>query len=65
MTHLEFSITSFGKGDKAIYKGVAYQIKSVDFVEELIGMIGVFDEDDKEEITWVRCESIEYIPAIN
>ncbi len=63
MTQQEFLSTSFGKGDEAIYKKKSYRIKSVDFEEMLIGIIGLFDESDEDDVTWLRCENIEYVPA--
>lgn len=63
MTIEEFNETRFSKGDQAHYKSTSYLISSVDFEEKLIGIIGYFtDMEGNDEITWLRCESILYVP---
>lgn len=59
MTLQEFDNTKFANGDKAIYHGVERIIKSVCFSEQLIGLSNLHPLED---IDWVRCENIEYIP---
>jgi hypothetical protein len=63
MTIEQFNNTSFGKEDKCIYKRGEYLIASLDFEEKLIGLLLYIEGSKYEnEITWVRCENIEYIP---
>jgi len=62
MTQEEFKKTSFGNGDSAKYKNKIYQIAQVDFEEMLIGMLMNIPGGDWTEISWVRCENIEFIP---
>lgn len=59
MTREEFSQSKFKAGDRAIYDGNEYVVASIDFKEQLIGLLGVIDNSD--ELTWVRCESVEYL----
>ena len=58
MTLQEFITTSFGIGDAAIYKNETWLIKKIDFEEGLFSLI----KEDDESSTWVRCESIVYVP---
>ena len=62
MTIEEFNAQRFGAGDRAIYNGKIYDVASCDFEEQLIGLVGVVE--GSEEISWVRCENVEYISAI-
>lgn len=64
MTIDQFDKTGFQYGDKAVYKGETYPIKSLDFEERLIGLLGVSFGADEDDVTWVRCESVEHIPLI-
>lgn len=64
MTKEEFNQTSFGAGDKAIYQGEEYPIASVDFEEQLIGLVGVVSGADEDHISWVRCENCEVLSAV-
>ena len=66
MTIEEFNNTRFGNGDQAVYNkdGIRYQIKSLDFDEKLVGIITDSDNLVDGELTWVRCENINYIPSI-
>lgn len=59
MTITEFNKTGFGAGDKAEYDGKVYDIASIDFKEQLIGLIGI--TQGSEEIEWVRCENVRFI----
>lgn len=61
MTIQEFKNNGFRAGDRAIYQKKIYPIASVDFEEQLIGLVGVVE--GSEEISWVRCENIEYLKA--
>ena len=61
MTIQEFNETSFGKGDKAIYKNETYPIATVDFQESLIGLHGVCLGAEEDDITWVRCENVKFV----
>lgn len=64
MTKKEFNNTSFGKGDTAVYNGKEYPVGSVDFEEQLIGLVMEIEGgDNPEERTWVRCENVEFIPC--
>lgn len=63
MTIEEFNNQGFGAGDKAKYKdGNIYNVASVDFEEQLIGLDIEIEGDDEDIITWVRCENVDYIP---
>jgi hypothetical protein len=58
MTREEFKNTRFGNGMKVNYKGVIAKIVSVDFEEDLFGILLKDNEqEDDFELTWVRCES--------
>lgn len=59
MTQEEFNKTSFGNGDKVEYNKKIYLVHSVDFIEALFA-IDVCN--DIENLSWVRCESVEFIP---
>jgi len=62
MTVEEFMNSRFGAGDKVKYKGVIYTVYSTDF-EEALFAIDVCD--DFENLSWVRCDNVEFIPFIN
>ncbi len=55
MTQQEFDNTSFGKGDAIEYKGEIYNIRKVDFDEQLFGLIK--EGGDPDDIAWIRCEN--------
>lgn len=57
MTIEEFKKTGFRKGDKAKYYNTTAEIIEIEFVECLLGL-----RQGKDEIEWVRCESVIYIP---
>ena len=58
MTREEFKTTRFGNGMKVDYKGTIAKIVSVDFEEDLIGILLKDNEQgDDFELTWVRCEN--------
>lgn len=59
MTIEEFNNTKFSIHDWAIYKGAKYKIASVDFEEQLIGLLMNNDPENPKEISWVRCENAE------
>lgn len=61
MTITQFETTRFGNGDKAKYDGEVYPIAQVDFKECLIGLLGVCEGGEDDDINWVRCENIELI----
>ena len=61
MTIPEFNKTAFGCGDKAIYHDTEYQIASVDFEEQLIGLLIPISGAERLEISWVRCENIKHL----
>lgn len=63
MTTEEFDRQSFGKGDKAKYKdGNIYDVAIVDFEERIIGLLMNIDGAEPNEVSFVRCENVEYIP---
>ena len=56
MTKEEFSKFKFTANIRVIHKniqGCIFDIASVDFSEDLIGL------DDGDDIKWVRCENVE------
>jgi hypothetical protein len=61
MTIEEFDTTGFGNGDLGIYKNKEYAIASVDFEERLVGLLMNISGGEPDDISWVRCENIEYI----
>ncbi len=63
MTIDDFNNTSFGAGDRAYYSkdGNTYPIATVDFQEQLIGLIMRISGGDPDDVTWVRCESVVHI----
>jgi len=64
MTQQEFDSAMFGKGDKAKYKdGETYPIAQLDFDERLIGLLMEIPGGEEGDVSWVRCENIEYIPC--
>jgi len=61
MTIEEFKKQSFGWGDKVRYKdGVVYDIAQVDFEEQLVGLLMHISGGEPTDISWVRCESVDY-----
>lgn len=60
MTQEAFNQTRFGKGDKAVYHDKVCDVVQVDFEERLLA-IDFFD--DRENLSWVRCESIVFVSA--
>lgn len=63
MTTEEFDKQAFGAGDKAKYKGDIYDITTVDFGERLIGLLMNISGAEPYDVSWVRCENVEYISA--
>ena len=57
MTLSQFDSTRWTAGMHAIYDGKSYAIASVDFGEQLVGLLGVI-QNESAETTWVRCENI-------
>jgi len=62
MTKAEFLNSSYGGKDKVEYKGLIYDIYQVDFEERLFAINQYNDEDN---LSWVRCENVEFIPWNN
>lgn len=60
MTIQEFEKTSFGAGMKLKYRDEVYQLGSVDFFENLVGMV---NPDDEDNLMWARCENVELVSA--
>jgi len=58
MTIEELRKTTFRKGDKAKYYDVIAEIIEIEYTEALLGL-----RQGKDEIEWVRCENITYIPC--
>lgn len=61
MTIEEFNKTGFTGCMKAMYKGQAYEIASVDFEEKLIGLVLNIPGSEEGEVSWVRCENCEIV----
>ncbi len=63
MTIEQFNKTRFGAGDRAIYlkDGNTYDVAMVDFQEQLIGLQMNISGGDPDDVTWVRCENVEYL----
>ena len=63
MKQEEFDNTSFGSGMRFNYRGVIYDLAAVNFEERLLGLTDSadFDDESDDDITWVRCESVELI----
>lgn len=62
MKIIEFNNQRFGSGDKVRYRdGNIYEIASLDFIENLIGLKMNISGGDIDDITWVRCENVEYL----
>lgn len=60
MTIEEFNKTGFTGQMRCTYKGEEYLLASVDFEEQLIGiLLPDNQEQDDYELTWVRCENVE------
>lgn len=65
MTEAEFDKQSFGAGDKARYTdGQVYDVAQVDFQERLIGLLMHISGGEPDDISWVRCENVEYLSAV-
>lgn len=65
MSQEEFEKQRFGAGDKATYKdGNTYVVASVDFEEKLIGLLMNISGGEPDDISWVRCENVDYIPLL-
>ncbi len=64
MTAEEFDKQSFGAKDKARYKdGNVYNVATVDFEEQLIGLLMNVSGGEPDDVSWVRCENVEYMPC--
>ncbi len=61
MTIDKFNETSFGAGMQVKYKGKIYPIKSVDFIEALIGIEEKIIGSEEGDIDWKRCENCELV----
>lgn len=61
MTIEEFNKTRFHAGMKVMYNGEIYPLASANFDEKLVAYVDGYDEDDKPEFNWVRCENCEII----
>ena len=62
MTREEFNKTRFGAGMSCVYKENIYSISIVNFEEGLFALDDGFSEsDDMEDLTWVRCESVDLV----
>lgn len=55
MTIEEFDKMGFSCKTIVEYKGVNYNVESVDFAEKLIGID--FFKDEEYGLSWVRCEN--------
>jgi hypothetical protein len=63
MTQEEFSKTGFGAGDMAKYQHGIFPIAQIDFEEQLFGLIMNIPGSEPGDISWVRCENVEFIPC--
>jgi hypothetical protein len=63
MTLEEFTKTRFGNGDAAKNKYGTFPIAQVDFEECLLGLLMEIPGSETGDISWVRCENVEYIPS--
>ncbi len=59
MTRKEFEEATFRKGDKVIYHDIECDIVQIEFIEGLLGIRAV---GELGEISWCRCENLEYRP---
>lgn len=58
MTRDEFDNQAFGSGDKFKYEDEVVEIVAINFTE---GLFGIDYYSDRECLSWVRCESGEFI----
>ncbi len=58
MEQEDFDKTQFKAGMRVNYKGAEYPVVGVNFEERLLGLGDDFENDD---LTWVRCENAEFI----
>jgi hypothetical protein len=65
MTQEEMKQARFGNGDTAKYRNRIYPIASIDFGENLIGLLMNIPGGDECDISWVRCENVEFLPKRN
>lgn len=61
MTQQEFDKTEFVVGMTAVYDDYKYRVASVNFKEYLIGLGDINECVEDDDLTWVRCESVELI----
>jgi len=61
MTREEFNRMRFFAGMNVMYKDEKYGIESVNFTEGLLGLREGLDSEE-DDLTWVRCESVELLP---
>jgi hypothetical protein len=54
----DFNKTRFGSGMKVLYDGFTYKIIEVNFTESLLG---IQDENNFDDVFWVRCENVEVV----
>lgn len=57
MTQKEFDKKKFKATDRVIYRGLEFNVASVDFPEKLIAFLSGGD------LVWVRCENVKYIES--
>lgn len=64
MTREEFNKTRFSANMNVSYRGGKYGVVSVNFYEALLGIIDgeVTGDESADDLTWVRCESVELLP---
>lgn len=60
MTQEEFKTMKFRAGMTFSYRSEPYKLASVNFPEMLIGLCKD-ENDDEEDITWVRCENCQML----
>ena len=58
MTREEFKKQKFSRNMYATYMKYEYYVASVNFYEDLLGLADSKNDDECDDLLWVRCESI-------
>lgn len=62
MTLDQFDKVRWTGNMKAMYRdGKTYDVGSVDFLEQLVGILGYAAGADENNLQWVRCENVEIV----
>ena len=62
MTLEQFDQQGWSADMKFIFKGQSYFIVGVDFEERVIGIVSIPTPDNRDDISWKRCENITLEP---